>query len=99
MRTNLFREYSLQLAYRREIVRHVSVEEKEIKAYYDSHKKECNGATYDQMKEIFWNLVLTEKKQKVIPDLVKMLTNGMVIKKNIKAIDDYYEGVKKGDIQ
>jgi hypothetical protein len=51
------------------------------------------------MKEIFWNLVLTEKKQKVIPDLVKMLTNGMVIKKNIKAIDDYYEGVKKGDIQ
>jgi hypothetical protein len=99
IRTNLFRNYSLQLAYRREIVRHVTVEEKEIKAYYDSHKKECNGATYDQMKETFWNLVLTEKKQKVIPDLVKMLTHGMVIKKNIKAIDDYYEGVKKGDIQ
>jgi hypothetical protein len=99
MKTNLFREYLLELELRRKIVSAVTVDEKEIKAYYDSHQKECKGAAYDQMKEIIRDFVLTEKKQKVVPDLVKKITRGTVIKKNIKVIDDFYEGVKKGTIQ
>ena len=99
MKTNLFREYLLELELRRKIVSAVTVDEKEIKAYYDSHQKECKGAAYDQMKEIIRDFVLTEKKQKVIPDLLKKMTRGTVIKKNIKVIDDFYEGVKKGALQ
>ena len=99
MKTNLFREYLQQQPLRREIVRGVTVDETEIKTYYNTHQKECHGATLDRMKEIIRDFILTEKKQKSIPGLVKKLTTGMVIKKNLDAIDDYYERVKKGDIR
>jgi parvulin-like peptidyl-prolyl isomerase len=99
MKTNLFREYVLQQPLRREIVRDVTVDEAEIKTYYDTHQKECNGATLEQMREIIREYVVTEKKQKAIPDLVKKLMHGAVVKKNMNAIDDYYESVKKGDIR
>jgi hypothetical protein len=99
MKTTLFREYVLQQPLRREVVRDVTVDESEIKTYYDTHQKECNGATLDQMREIIRKYVLTGKKQKAIPDLVKKLMHGAVVKKNMSAIDDYYESVKKGDIR
>ncbi|RPI05879.1 MAG: hypothetical protein EHM64_04945 [Ignavibacteriae bacterium] len=99
LKTTLFQEYLLEQPLRQEIIRQVTVDEKEMKSYFENHPKECKGATYEQMKEIIRNELLMEKKQKAVPNLVRKLTRGIAVKKNLKPIDDYYDRVKKDEIE
>jgi hypothetical protein len=93
MKTGLYSDFLLQLALRRELVRNVTVSEKDLKAYYSTHRKELKGATFKQAREFLQDFLLTKKKQEAVPNRYKGLTRNVVIKKYMKVINDYYDAV------
>jgi hypothetical protein len=93
MRTRLYREYLLQLAYRRELVRNVKVTEDNLRAYFERHKAELKNATFEQIHDFLQDIVLTKKKQEVVPARYSELTAGLIIRKHIKVVNDYYDAL------
>jgi foldase protein PrsA len=93
MKAGLYRDFLLQLALRRELVRNVTVSEKDLQEYYRAHRKELKGATFKQVHAFLKDFVLTKKKQQAVPDRFRMLTNNVVIKKHMKIINEYYDAV------
>jgi parvulin-like peptidyl-prolyl isomerase len=99
LKTKIYQNYLLQLAYRIQKVKSVEVTEQDILLYYQKYKRKNKEITLEQIRPIAQKLLLNDKKQKVIPDLLKKLMKNMIVKKNIKIIHDYYDGVKKGSIR
>lgn len=96
VRTSLYREYLLQFDSRLKIVGSVRVSQKEIEAYYRENQKTFREATLEQVRDFIKDLILTHKKQKAVPRHVAKLTKGITINKNLKAINDYYDGILNG---
>ena len=99
MKTQLYRDYLLQLGLRRELVRNVAVTEPEVEAYYAAHKKELKGAPYEQVHDFLKDLVLTHKKQEAVPGRFRELTKDVTIEKHMKVIHDYLDSVLTYDDQ
>jgi parvulin-like peptidyl-prolyl isomerase len=99
VKTILFREYQLQLAFRRDLVHRVTINDNDIKQYYDAHRDALGAATFEDVKGALSQLVLNKKKEGIVPEFVAHLTTMLTIKKNMKAINDYYDAVYNHTIQ
>lgn len=99
MKTNLYKEFLLQLEFRKLLIRSVVAEENEIEKLYKEKKEKFNGASYDQMKDILKELLLKNKRREVIPDYVNRLLAGSEVKKELQLIHNYYDSILKGEIK
>ncbi len=90
---NLYKEYVLQLEMRKMLVRGVEANDSDLKNYYEAHKANYNGATFEEMKETIKPLVLSQKKREIIPDYIKKLIGKMKIEKHIDLIHNYYDNL------
>lgn len=97
LRTNLYKEYLYQLDLRREMVRNVTAEESELKAYYKEHRKTFKGAAYYEVRDFVRDQVIRQKKQRVVPDRVAELTRNTPVRKNLDIINAYYDAIARGD--
>lgn len=96
IKTQLYRNFLVELEFRRKLVHEVKIDESEVKNYYEQNKSKYNGATYEQMEEIIMNFVLDEKKRQTIPNHVKTLMKNMKIEKHLDVIHKYYDSILKG---
>jgi hypothetical protein len=91
MKSNLFKEYVLQVEMRKMIVRGTEVNDSDLRNYYEEHKANYNRATFEEMKETIRPLVLNQKKREAIPDYIKKLIGKMKIEKHTDLIHNYYD--------
>ncbi|MEW6194062.1 MAG: peptidylprolyl isomerase [Bacteroidota bacterium] len=97
MKTNLYREFLLQLEFRKSLIENVNVSEEEIQKLYDESKSKFNGASFEQMKEILKGFITNQKRRDVVPKYVNSILNSYVIKKDLQLIHDYYDSILKGN--
>lgn len=97
MKTGLYKEFLLQLEFRKSLIRNVVANEEEIQKLYREKKEKFNGASYEQMKEILREFITNQKKREVVPNYVNSILTGYVIKKDLRLIHDYYDSILKGD--
>jgi hypothetical protein len=79
------------------MVRNVTAEESELRAYYREHRKAFKGATYDQVRDLVREQVIRQKKQRVVPERVAELTSSTPVKKHLEIINAYYDAIVKGE--
>jgi len=91
MKFNLYKEYVLQTEMKKMLVRGVEANDSDLKNYYEEHKANYNGATFEEMKEKIKPLVLSQKKRDVVPAYIKKLIGKMKIEKHMDFIHDYYD--------
>lgn len=99
MKIGLYRDFLLQLALRRELVRNVIISEMELHTYYSRHRNELKGATFEQAREFLGDFLVTKRKQEVVPERFKLLTANIVIRKHMNVINHYYDAVLKYEEQ
>lgn len=92
---NLFKEFVLQLELRRDLVRKVTVDEAEIKTYYNQNKTRFKDANFEQVEPIIRSSILRQKRAEVVPALVTQLLKNKPVNKNVGVIHRYYESVNE----
>jgi len=90
---NLFKEYLLQLEFRRDIVRNVNVTSDEIKEYYEINKEKFKGAGFDQVENIIKDIVRMKKRAEAVSKFVDQLLKEKPVTKNFKVIHRYYDSI------
>ncbi len=92
-KSNLYKEFLLQLKIRRDLIGSVNVGEQEINQYYEQHKTDFKGAEIEQVKHIVEGIIIKKKKSEAVPKYVKQLIDTKIIQKNLDVIHNYYESV------
>ena len=95
LRTELFREYQVQLAFRRDLVRAVTVTEEDMREYYEKNRASWNDVPFDSVRGFVQDVILMEKKQRVVPALVEELSQETPVTKHMDVINRYYEDLLK----
>lgn len=98
-KTNLYTEYLLALELRKKWVKEVSVSDNDLKNYYDTHKENYKGASFETMKGAIEKIVLGDKKREIVFDKLAILKSKLKVKKYLKPIHDYYDAIQKGSVR
>lgn len=93
LKSNLYNEYLLQLALRRELVNNTKVSEDEILHYYEQNNAQFKGAEFGQVRKTIENILYRNKRAQVIPDFVQSLLASRNIIKNVELIQRYYDSL------
>ncbi len=95
-KTHLFKEYLLQLKFKRKLVREVTVTEDEIKAYYSRKKdKKFQKVEYETVKEMIRKQLEQEKRRNVVAEFIAQIEKKLTIRKNPELIHRFYDTVEK----
>ncbi len=93
-KTSLYAEHLLSLSLKRKLVREVSVNETEVRLYYDSHPEDIlHRALYDSVRLILEDRILTKKRMDIIPEYVRSLVPASRIRKYPERIHAYYDSL------
>lgn len=96
-KTNLYSEYYLRLGLSRKLVSGITVNDDEIKKYYQDHRASFKQAPYDTCASVIKIILAKEKSGSVIPDFIKTISKGITFIKNTDIINKYYDAVYKND--
>ena len=93
-KTRLYEEYLLQMKLRTQLVREVTVDEPEIRAYYEKRKNEkYKNVKYNVVNGVIHKRLLQDKKAERIPECIRTLTQGMTIHKDLEPIHTFYNNI------
>jgi parvulin-like peptidyl-prolyl isomerase len=90
---DLYKEYLLQSALRKEIIENVKVSENEIKIYYELNKSNYKGAGLAQVEKMITDILMRKKKSEAVPKFVDELLENKEVVKNHEIIHNYYDSI------
>jgi hypothetical protein len=93
--TELFEEYQIQQAFRRDLVRSVTVTEAELRAAYEQNRSTWHEVPFDSVRGFVQDALTVEKKQTVVPSLVRELSGETPVTKHMDIINGYYDNLLK----
>ena len=88
---NLFREYLLQLEFRRDLVRNTRVTDEEKTKFFLANKEKFADAEFSQVEKIITDILERQKRAGAVPAYLASLTQDMEIKKYPEIIHAYYD--------
>jgi len=94
LKTKLYEEYLLQSKLRRQLVRDATVNEDEIRTYFQANQTtKYSNVSYDSSKNFIGEQLLINKRQEAIPNYIKQLSSNLEIKKYPQLIHAYYDSL------
>ncbi|MEW6703042.1 MAG: peptidylprolyl isomerase, partial [Bacteroidota bacterium] len=91
LKTKLYSEFLLQLELRKNIVGKVTVNENDLKKFYEDNHAKFKEATFEQLHDTIKDIVINQKKRDAVPEYLKSLIKNVRIKKNLSLIHSYYD--------
>lgn len=94
LKTKLYDEYLLQSKLRRQVVRDITVNEDEIRTYYQANQAtKYSNVSYDSVKNFIREQLLINKRQEAIANYIMQLSSNLEIKKYPELIHAYYDSL------
>ena len=94
LQTNLYREYLLQLALRRQLVREVQVTDTEIRIEFEKNVlPDHPRVEFDSTRDVLKEQLLQSKKQSAVPNYIDSLRQNLHIKIFPEVIHQYYQSI------
>lgn len=94
MKTNLFKEYLLQMALRNQIIHNLQISETDLQDHYQRHKTDSyKDAGYRQVAEQVRRDVLEMKKRRALEEYLQKRKKDLAISLDISKIDSYYQEI------
>jgi hypothetical protein len=91
----LYKEFLLQLAFRRDIVTNAKVTDAEMKEYYQRNMEKFKGAEFDQVETIIHDITERKERLEAVPNLLIELQETTSVKKHPEIIHQYYNSIIK----
>jgi len=78
----------------RKLVRELEVSDPEVRHFYEAHREDLyRNLPFDSVKSAVRKRVLQEKRLKLLPEHVALLTRGMTVRKYPEVIHRFYQRV------